>query len=195
MRYKIWDNINKEYLDKRYSVNQDGDIVFDNVVVIKSDDKNYIIQEFLEKTDRNKCELFEGDIVIFGGLKGKLTKNSIETYGKIQYKSFYDYDGMKMNYSDVIKIGNVCTNPELYEMDTIDPDFLCALKILKKQFPDRKEVNFKINEDVIDIIFYTKYEEIEAIEEKINSFWYNDEGEYESSYAHKYEFITFNAKL
>lgn len=195
MKTRIWSETQHCYLDKdRFVLTQDGqvlDLLFaknylNKLQHIEShtlDDTSIKIERLTDEKDRNKVDLWEGDIVICGDLKGIIRyRNCPYSIGfyiqHIGEDGFYDPDSMIIQFNEVLKVGNINENPELIEKQIDDTIFLEAIEILEKQFPDRNVIRFKIKNGWIYMyICGEDIDDMRRLDNEVDDFWYHGEND------------------
>jgi len=208
MKTRIWSEITHGYLDKdRFVLTQDGqvlDLLFaknylNKLQHIEShtlDDTSIKIERLTDEKDRNKVDLWEGDIVICGDLKGIIRyRNCPYSIGfyiqHIGEDGFYDPDSMIIQFNEVLKVGNINENPELIEKQIDDTIFLEAIEILEKQFPDRNVIRFKIKNGWIYMyVCCENIDDMRRLDKEVDDFWYYGEGD-ENPLREKYNIMIY----
>lgn len=204
MKTRIWCEITHVYLNKeRYVLTQDCQVLDLKTKDLNSlgfrilDDKDVKIERATDEKDRNKVDLWEGDIVICGDLKGIIRyRNYPYSVGfyiqHIGEDGFYDPDSMRIQFNEVLKVGNINENPELIEKQIDDLPFLEAIEILEKQFPDRNVIRFEIKGGWIYMyICGENIDDKRKIDKEVEDFWYYSESG-EDSLSEKYNIMIYD---
>jgi hypothetical protein len=203
MKTRIWSEYSKTYLPRdEYVLTQDGQVLDLKTKVLNFlgfrilDDKDVKIERVTDEKDRNKVDLWEGDIVICGDLKGIIRyRNYPYSVGfyiqHIGEDGFYDPDSMRIQFNEVLKVGNINENPELIEKQIDDTIFLEAIEILEKQFPDRNVIRFKIKNGWIYMyICCENIDDMRRLDNEVDDFWYHGEND-EDALREKYNIMIY----
>ena len=118
VRYRAWDNANKEMFKDTFSITESG-----QVVVVEQEDvmcppdyvfvDHLVIMQSTGLFDKNDKEIFEGDVVKCNGLLG-----TIESFKAMWICSFVKYNNyQKVGFfaQEIEVVGNIYENPELLE--------------------------------------------------------------------------------
>jgi len=119
MKYKLWCKYKKEFLEKGWVINPEGEVLWIEYgeIVCGSNMKNYVLLKNTGIKDIKGKEIYEGDI-----LKCKLHNKKYENYLIVWNKEDAGFDALNKDKSNFMSpiiwnkfevIGNIFPNPEL----------------------------------------------------------------------------------
>lgn len=116
IKYRVWDKINKSWLDKNkteFAILSNGKLIvstsqwYEGLGNVNQD--NYIIQEYTGRTDKYKVEIYEGDIItgMFDFGPAGFESRTLQVVWNI-YDSSYQWDYWNLTTIEVV--GNIFEN-------------------------------------------------------------------------------------
>ena len=100
--YRVWDNQEKTYSDKAFSIDQlgicyiqDGDGYWEEI-----DEERYVVEQSTGLTDKNGREIYENDVVQIAGERASIVFD--EKLASYMGRFLVEYRNQKVEYNDYI---------------------------------------------------------------------------------------------